>query len=318
MKIIDQSHKILPEVWKLSEMTKRIERVARVCYQSEGKIKPGSDEKLCRKLIERKHDPMLEHAVIVLEVAPGTYWDFNKVPIEIRKYMGVTSYEDRCIVSASIRIWRDLWQINNSLLIEHIIQKLAQKLPIFFEDIQFNNLILLKYSTPITIIDPVSLSPIEQLTHRFISVKFITNRGVTHEGVRHRPASYAQESTRYVKYNGDTEFIRPVFDWAASLGDEGIGTFPFSIWCDAMWNCEKTYKALLNAGCLPQEARGVLPIDLKTEIVVTANIQEWQHIFKMRTAKTAHPQIRALMIPVLEELKKTVPILFDDIEIEEK
>lgn len=47
------------------------------------------------------------------------------------------------------------------------------------------------------------------IEHSYASVRFITNRGVTHELVRHRLCSFCQESTRYVKYNGEMEFIKP-------------------------------------------------------------------------------------------------------------
>jgi thymidylate synthase (FAD) len=63
----------------------------------------------------------------------------------------------------------------------------------------------------------------------------------------------------------------------------------------------------------PQEARAVLPNSLKTEIVVTANLREWRHILTLRISKAAHPQIRELMINILEGFKKDIPIIFDDI-----
>lgn len=145
-----------------------------------------------------------------------------------------------------------------------------------------------------------------------ITVRFITDRGVTHEFVRHRLASFAQESTRYIKYDGDIEFIRPVFDWSNS----DLINQKNSIWINAMAGAELNYQKMIKEGCAPQEARSVLPNSLKTEIVVTANIREWRHILKLRTAQVAHPQIRELMIPLLKELRKLVPALFDDLEAE--
>lgn len=142
-----------------------------------------------------------------------------------------------------------------------------------------------------------------------IIVKFVTNRGVTHELVRHRLCSFAQESTRYVNYGGkDIEFIRPV--WVDVSGDLNIGFLKFR---DACIKAENAYNALLQEKWRPEQAREVLPNSLKTEIVVQANLREWRHIFKLRTAKAAHPQMRALMIPLLAELKEKVPVVFDDI-----
>lgn len=153
-----------------------------------------------------------------------------------------------------------------------------------------------------------------------IIVKFITNRGVTHEIVRHRLSSFAQESTRYVRYDGQMEFIRPV--WCS---EDIIGTYnePYdfdaisglheNIFCTSLWDSEKDYQTLLEQGWQPQQAREVLPNALKTEIVWKANIREWRHIFSLRCSKAAHPQMRALMIPLLSELKSKLPVVFDDI-----
>ncbi len=156
------------------------------------------------------------------------------------------------------------------------------------------------------------------IEHGNITVRFITDRGVTHELVRHRVASFAQESTRYVKYKGDTEFIRPVFGWAEQFNLADNPNNKFSIWVVSMRQSEEAYKRMIELGCSPQEARSVLPNSLKTTIVVTANIREWRHIFKLRTASNAHPQIRELMTPLLKEFKQLLPSLFDDIGVNTK
>lgn len=140
-----------------------------------------------------------------------------------------------------------------------------------------------------------------------IIVKFITNRGITHELVRHRLCSFAQESTRYVRYDGEMEFIEPV--WI------GISSYDQTqLFRNSLLYAEKVYQELLSLGWKPQQAREVLPNALKTEIVVKANIREWRHIFQLRCAPDAHPQMRALMIPLLQELQEKVPIVFNDIK----
>jgi len=151
------------------------------------------------------------------------------------------------------------------------------------------------------------------IEHGNISVRFITDRGVTHELVRHRLASFAQESTRYVKYGSDMEFIRPAFPWAHEHSDNDEQN-KMTAWVNAMKTATIDYINMISLGCSPQEARSVLPNSLKTEIIVTANIREWRHIFKLRTSIAAHPQIRELMIPLLKELRTIIPVLFDDIE----
>lgn len=146
------------------------------------------------------------------------------------------------------------------------------------------------------------------IEHGSATVKFITNRGVTHELVRHRVASFGQESTRYVNYGGkEMEFIRPV--WSEDEG--GMLT-----WGRAMRYAEVAYQDLLDLGWRPEQAREVLPNSLKTEIVVTANYREWRHIFKLRAIGTTgkpHPQMQALMLPVLEAFKGKLPALFGDL-----
>jgi thymidylate synthase (FAD) len=147
-----------------------------------------------------------------------------------------------------------------------------------------------------------------------IIVKFVTNRGVTHELVRHRLCSFAQESTRYVNYGGsDIQFIRPVWVDPIVLQSLEIENEAAAKWVAACDEAETYYNLLLHEGWRPEQAREVLPNSLKTEIVVQANVREWRHIFKLRTAPQAHPQMRALMRPLLAELKGKLPVVFDDI-----
>lgn len=148
------------------------------------------------------------------------------------------------------------------------------------------------------------------LEHFSFSVKFTVDRGVSHELVRHRVASFAQESTRYCNYSksGEITFIKPLF-W-----DEGDVEY-FS-WRGACEVAEYEYCKLLNSGATPQEARSVLPNSLKTEVVMTANLREWRHFFKLRALGTTgkpHPQMVEVALPLLEECKKLIPVVFDDL-----
>lgn len=145
------------------------------------------------------------------------------------------------------------------------------------------------------------------LEHVSFSVRFTCDRGVSHELVRHRLASYSQESTRYCNYGNAGEIccIKP----------QGLerGTFEYTFWRDACKDAEEYYMTLLKRGCSPQQARSVLPNALKTEIVMTANLREWRTVLKLRTSPAAHPDMRALMLPLLEELHEKIPFVFDDI-----
>lgn len=151
------------------------------------------------------------------------------------------------------------------------------------------------------------------IEHEKLSVKIICDRGVTHEIVRHRIASYSQESTRYCNYTKDKfgnelTFIKPLF-W-----DEGDTCY--TLWKEQMASIEKGYFALIKAGATPEEARSVLPNSLKTEIVVTMNMREWRHFFRLRGSKAAHPQIREIVRLLLPKFRELLPDLFEDITID--
>jgi len=155
------------------------------------------------------------------------------------------------------------------------------------------------------------------IEHVSISVRFIVNRGFTHELVRHRLASYSQESTRYCNYGGGVAFIIPPQVTTVKpehVHDRAVYSARWSntdrLWYEAMLASEYAYMKLLKSGWAPQQARGVLPIDLKTEIVMTANIREWRHVFSLRCSEAAHPQMRELMIPLAEEFRLASPVLF--------
>lgn len=151
------------------------------------------------------------------------------------------------------------------------------------------------------------------LEHEKITVRIICDRGVTHEIVRHRIASYSQESTRYCNYSKDKfskelSFIKPCF-WAEDDRN-------FITWKNIMQECEKAYLKMIEEGATAQEARSILPNSLKTEIIVTMNLREWRHFFKLRTANRAHPQMREISILILKQFQEQIPVIFDDILID--
>ena len=148
------------------------------------------------------------------------------------------------------------------------------------------------------------------IEHATVSFKIICDRGVTHELVRHRIASYSQESTRFCdytagKFGGELTFIKPCF-W--NEDDEN-----FKLWKETMALVEKNYLALRAKGARPEEARSILPNSLKTEIFVTMNLRELRHFLKLRTAKTAHPQMREVALKIYKLLAEKLPAVFDDI-----
>ena len=155
------------------------------------------------------------------------------------------------------------------------------------------------------------------LEHQSISVKFIVDRGVSHELVRHRMASYAQESTRYCNYSKDKfghelTFISPCF-WSKDSRE-------YEEWYAAMSMAEDIYFELINWGVTPEQARTVLPNSIKTEVVMTANLREWRHFFKLRAIGSTgkpHPQMLEVTVPLLAEFKALIPVVFDDLIVGE-
>lgn len=148
------------------------------------------------------------------------------------------------------------------------------------------------------------------IEHLGFSVHFVCDRGISHELVRHRLASFSQESTRYANYSKDKfgreiTVIRPYFwDRSSDL---------FSVWRQAMEEAEQKYLRLIELGARPEEARTVLPNSLKTELIMSCNLREWRHIFDLRCSRAAHPQMRELLFPLLQELQERIPVLFDDL-----
>jgi thymidylate synthase (FAD) len=159
------------------------------------------------------------------------------------------------------------------------------------------------------------------IEHASATVRFVCDRGVSHEIVRHRLASYSQESTRYCDYEGGhVAFVLP--PWVGLVAGEYSGdnvplkeiqTDQNMYWFAAMRDAEAAYQNLRNIGWRPEQARSVLPNSLKTEIVMTANLREWRHFFRLRTAAAAHPQMREVACPLLAKFRQFMPVVFDDV-----
>ena len=150
------------------------------------------------------------------------------------------------------------------------------------------------------------------LEHSQLSVLFTCDRAIANELVRHRIASFAQESTRYCNYSKEKfgyniTVIKPFYI------NKEQDKLAYNRWVASCESAERTYLWMLGNGYRPEGARCVLPLCLKTEIVVTANYREWRNIFKLRTPVAAHPQMRELMCPLLKELQSKIPVVFDDI-----
>ncbi len=152
------------------------------------------------------------------------------------------------------------------------------------------------------------------LEHATVSTRVICDRGISHEIVRHRIASYTQESTRYCNYSKDKHKSEITFVLPYFLREVSIDDFAYVKWHDTVAMCEQTYLIMVACGYTPQEARSVLPNSLKTEIVMTMNLREWQHFFKLRTALAAHPDMQIIANMILCDFRQKLPSIFGSFE----
>ncbi len=148
------------------------------------------------------------------------------------------------------------------------------------------------------------------LEHFSITVRLITDIGVYKDLTRHRIASFAIESTRYCNYSkgkfgSEITVMEPP--------ELVPGTEAYDIWMKCMTDIETAYNMLAAQGYKADVCRMVLPHSTKASVIMTANLREWRHIFKLRTAKAAHPTVRRVMAKVLTEFQRRIPIIFDDI-----
>ena len=338
MKTINAGYRLIDD----PSITKKIEKVARVCYKSEDKIDEGTDMIMCRSLIKRQHTAMLEHASLVLEVGEQEYSlietlrSFMENMIEDgeqnRKcYLRYTNStldgnNYRYFISGNIRAWYEFMMYANSVngLPKRLYNIINDNVNNIFDiDVDSFDFVTFDmydeddfYAKVVT--DMNQLTDEERMVHETFSVLFTVDRGVTHELVRMRDCSFAQESTRYCNYaNG--KFGNEITVILPCFFDTGMGTNTNSLvykeWESACKNAEASYFKLLEYGAKPQEARDVLPTSVKADIVMTTNLTEWKHIFNLRACDStgpAHPQMKEVMIPLFKEMREKYPFAFGD------
>lgn len=310
MRIIEPSFTILDELDRQS-LAARIEFCGRICYKSEHRIENGSAIPFVRRMAENGHNSVLEMGVVTLRVTCATPAPVTDLFFRQPKFLQIDCEGERqLLITGSIRAFREMLTVHpDDVISRAIVLFLAHKHPYFFETV------LPRSGEPVPAgisIEKIDLAAIEQLPptqcakHRFLAVKFIVNRAVTHELVRHRPCTFLQESQRYCRYSADkfgneVTFIKPLF-----FDEESE---EFALWKASMEAMERQYLLLLETST-PQAARTVLPNSCKTEIIVYANLLEWQHILLLRTSMAAEPSMREVMIPLQQELAHRYPALF--------
>lgn len=295
MRLIKPSFEIWEQPAGLEGVYKQIEKVGRVCYKSEDKMTEDSAKPFVERMTKSGHGAMLEHGTVYLKVTnKGLSLDnYDKNQVENKyisnpyskvifgKYPKYNSYEEKLEATQEVYI-----TTNYRVLVENG----------WLDDLQY-------------ICEPTEFHA------KRITVHFVCDRGVSHEFVRHRVMSFAQESTRYCNYSKDKfgneiTFIKPCF-----LDDSKLALYgpyhtvirdksPESIFIASLNNAEKDYIDLIDLGWKPQEARAVLPNALKTELVMTGFVSDWNHFFDLRARGTTgapHPQAKELAEPLMKE-----------------
>ena len=153
----------------------------------------------------------------------------------------------------------------------------------------------------------LSLKHESTLEHTSLSFRITTSRGVSHELVRHRIASYTQESTRYVNYGKRPPQMIMPWHLVGRCYQEKL------FWFGCQTEILSMYQKALSMGWTPQDARGLLSNDLKTEIVVSMNLRSLRNFLSLRTSASAHPDMQVVAREVLRIVYDLVPLIFEDI-----
>lgn len=280
MKLIESSVQIIEE----KDPYKMIELAGRTCYKSEDKITENSAKEFVDRMIKLGHGAMLEHGTIYLTI-DGEDPNLSKIQSNPHTKVNLVPYEVLTESNYTIS-YKAYITTNLRVLVENSLKE------------------LLCYQ----------VEPTEHHEKR-ITAKFICDRGISHEFVRHRVFSFAQESQRYCNYNKDKfnnelTFIKPTWldiptgdytywdgDWCdidnmkiQLPSDNGVADN--FLWC--LNNAGMQYRLLINKGLKPQEARGILPNAVKTELVMTGFESDWEHFFELRCSGAAHPDAKKL------------------------
>ena len=273
MKLIKQSFEILDQQCGLEGIYKQIEIAGRTCYKSEDKITEDSAKEFVDRMIKSGHGAMLEHGTVYLTMQYGINREESD---SIEKYVKN--------------------KYSKSTMDEHGKYHITTNLRVLVENGWMDDL---QY-----ICEPT------EYHEKRITVKFTTDQGILREFTRHRVFSFAVESTRYCNYTKDkfsneVTFIQP--NW---ISDEDVKDYHINYnyfidqdnnhitavnrFMSALKNAEYFYMELIKLGWKPQQARNVLPLATKCDMVMTGFVSDWKNFFELRDAASAHPQAQEL------------------------
>ena len=283
MKLIRQSFEILEQKdFSLIGIKKFIERCGRVCYKSEDRITDDSYEKFVNMLVKRDHARPLEFGTVHLKISSGMLFDkFLQDLVDYELYNPAwIKYKELPEYTYITTNYRHYLQI---------IKKCPYIAEYFTE--QDNCYYPSRYT-----------------------VHMVLSRGVMDEFRTHVSLSHLAESTRYCNYSKDkfdnqVTFVIP--NWCNSLKEGSEQNYPpFEInedeiiFMDALQNAQNSYLSLLKLGWTPQQARDVLPLSVKSELISCGFKDAWNNFFYRRCAKDAHPMAREIAIPLQKRFKE--------------
>lgn len=319
MKIIEANAKILKEE-DFSSIYSFVEYVGRTCYKSTDHITNTSGLMFVKNLVKSRHLAMLEHAIVYLKtdasIAHQMATQFQSSAVNPGRHIIYTYHGKDCYISTSFRSIIELIEYKDTPMAKILVTEVGRYYSELFKNLLENNegfvgpseFKVLTRERFIKDVTDNSESESERCRilrrHLTYTMLFTCDRGVSHELVRHRVASFAQESTRYCNYSKDKFGSEITVIKPCTLEEH---TEEYEVWKKACVFAEKAYFQLLDCGVKPQMARDVLPTSLKTEIVVTATEEEWQHIINLRLTGTTgapHPQMKEIMeiaYPLLHE-----------------
>lgn len=158
--------------------------------------------------------------------------------------------------------------------------------------------------------------------HDTMTVKFVTNLGVSHDLVRSRPVSYAMESTRWINYSKKCGYSYTIPLWFSKEEKEYLlnsdeNQIDFLInkdvkpifmsnetlrWVTHLKQVENEYDFWYKEyGYKPDQLSLLLPKNYKTELVLTTRIIEWKHLFFLRCQNDVRPDMRNIIVPLVEK-----------------
>jgi len=285
MKLIKQSYEIINQTdFSLVGIKKHIERCARVSYKSEDKITDSSYKKFVTMLENNGHDRPLEFGTVHLRM----------------NYEELIDLQDTL---TGMSIYNDYWLKWN----EEII------------DSDDNVFVTTNYRYFLEVIkqhpwieELLDESDSEYYLKRY-TVHMILDRGVMDEFRTHVGLSHLAESTRYCnyskdKFNNELTFIEPCWEIKTTDGvvtPEGTHMSSSSNeFLLALKEAEDHYLSLLAKGWTPQQARSVLPLSIKSELISCGFEDAWTNFFFRRDAKDAHPMAQEIAKPMHKEFIK--------------